>query len=100
MRVTVTKKNIDDGVACSVHRCPVALAIEDNKFIESGQTLSVGVIFAYIRVSGDIYKTCDIPDKASESIRYYDQHGFMEPFDFEIEWETKSPIFNDDPNAM
>lgn len=80
MLIQVTQDNIDKGVP-SCTGCPIALAI---KRATGASAVRVDTFPTQVRVNG---KSVLLPESAEKFIRWFDQLGRGEPFEFELSFD-------------
>ena len=81
MKVTVTQEGIDKGAKCSIHTCPIALAVKSKRGIVN---VSVMEFHASVRRNGNSVTSYVLPNKARKFVDDFDNNKPVEPFSFEM----------------
>lgn len=84
MTIHITQEDIDNGVARSCIKCPIALALNRQAqlnfiYVDTRDRFSRCV------VEYDIFKEIDLPHKAFLFMKAFDQGKPVKPFSFELE---------------
>ena len=78
--VTVTQKDIEEGIQLNVTECPFALAA---RRVFKGYLVTVGGVLSVSREEGP-YETWKLSDKANKFIHWFDSVGSGIPSKFRI----------------
>lgn len=81
MRISVTSEDIRDGVPTSATHCPIALAINR---IFPGSNARVTNERVYLHNWYGPNKVLDLPEKAIDFIKIFDNGDGEFPFEFEV----------------
>ena len=90
MKISVTEQDIKKGFVGECRACPIALAIE-----RATGRVGVAVARTYVNL-GEIRATgyhdlADLPESARSFIQRFDSRNPVEPFEFELEVQTRIP---------
>lgn len=86
MIITVTKENIEQGVAKNCRKCPIALAVA--ALIRPDVTLQIDEICCILNM-GAHHDTFSLPCSARKFINHFDKQQEVAPFKFELDIPTQ-----------
>lgn len=82
MKIKVTQRHINEGLALRCYECPVVLAIRDASDTEAMAGLTT--LYTLEKFTGRILTMCPTPDEVKNFMRSFDGRKPVQPFQFEV----------------
>lgn len=84
MIVKVTKQDIENGLRCDVHNCPIAQALNRQS--------KASDIWVWSRTAVVDDVKYHLPSKAQEFIQFFDMGYVLEPFQFNLQFKVEPEV--------